>query len=102
MDMVANDLPGNMYTMHSAAGTNLVDAPDRITNSVMIEIDPVFQMCSMIIVGVINFFKEITSEKNSKFAQIDFVIFITFAGYQFVASWLRDNKFIDYLIEVAK
>jgi hypothetical protein len=47
MDRVANDLPGNSYTMHPATGANLVDIPDRIADSVMIvacspKTDPVF------------------------------------------------------------
>ena len=47
MDTVANDLPGNAYPMHPAAGPNLVDIPDRITAAVMIETDPVLQMRSV-------------------------------------------------------
>jgi len=39
--------------MHPAAGTDLVDVPDRITDSVMIEIDPVFQMRSMAVPGTV-------------------------------------------------
>ena len=53
MGIVANDLPGNSYTMHPAAGANLVDIPDHITDSVMIEIDPVFQMRSMVVAGMV-------------------------------------------------
>jgi hypothetical protein len=102
MNVVANDLPGYSYSMHPTAGSNLVDASDCITDSVMIEINPVLQMCSMIVAGVINCLKEITSEKNSKFARINPIIFIAFAGYQFVAPRLRDNEFIDLLSEVAK
>ena len=100
MNMIVNDLPGNSYAMHPAAGANLVDIPDGVTNSVMIEINPVLQMCSMAITGVMNGLEEIASEKNGKFARINPVIFIAFAGYQFVAAWLRDNEFIDLLVEV--
>jgi hypothetical protein len=102
MDIVANDLSGNSYSIHPAAGANLVNTPDCITDSVMIEIDPVLQMCSMAITGVMNGLEEIASEKNGKFARINPVIFIALAGDQFVAAWLRDNKFIDLLTEVAK
>ena len=45
--------------MHPAAGANLVDIPDRITNSVMIQIDPVLQMRSMVVAGVMNGLKKI-------------------------------------------
>jgi len=100
MDMVANDLPGNSYTMHSAAGANLVDTPYRVAYSVMIEIYPVLQMRSMAIAGVMNSLEEIASEKNGKLTRINPVIFITFAGDQFVAPGLRDNKFINLLVEV--
>ena len=102
MDIVANDLPGNSYSMHPTAGANLVDAPNRITDSIMIEVDPVLQMCSMAIAGVMNGLEKIASEKNGKFARINPVIFIAFAGDQFVAAWFRDNEFIDLLTEVAK
>jgi len=100
MSIVANDLPGNSYTMHPAAGANLVDTPDRITDSVMIEINPVLKMRSMVVAGVMNGLEEITSEKNGKFARINPVIFIAFAGYQFVAPGLRDNEFLDLFVEV--
>jgi hypothetical protein len=100
MDIVANNPPGNSYTMHPAAGANLVDIPDCITDSVMIEIYPVLQMCSMVVAGVMNSLEKITSEENSKFARINPVIFIAFAGDQFVAPGLRDNKFVNLLVEV--
>jgi hypothetical protein len=102
MDIVANDFSGNAYSMHPAAGANLVDIPDSITNTVMIEIDPVLQVRSMAIAGMMNSLEEIASEKNGQFAGINPVIFIAFAGYQFVAAWFRDNEFIDLLTEVAK
>jgi hypothetical protein len=101
MDRVANDLPGNSYTMHPAAGANLVDIPDRIADSVMIEIDPVLQMGSMAVSGMVNRLEIIASEKNGQLAGIDPVIFIAFAGDQFVAARLRDNEFLDLLVEVA-
>ena len=95
MDIVANDPPGNSYTMHPAAGANLVDIPDRITDSVMIEIDPVLQMCSMVVAGVMNGLEEITSEKNGKFAGINPVISISFRRYQLIAARLRDNECVN-------
>ena len=88
MQLVANDLPGNAYAMHSAAGSNLVDGPYCITDSVMIEVDPVLQMRSMAITGVMNSLEEIASEKNGELAGINPVIFIAFAGDQFVAPGL--------------
>jgi uncharacterized Tic20 family protein len=91
MEMVVNDLPGNSYTMHSAASSNLVDIPDRITDAVMIEINLVLQMCSMVIAGVMNSLKEIISQKSSELIGIDLVILISFRSYQFVATRLRDN-----------
>jgi hypothetical protein len=100
MDMVANDIPGNAYSMHPAAGPNLVDTSDRITDSVMIEINPVLQMCSMIIAGVMNSLEEIAYEKNGKFTRINPVILIAFADDQFVAAWLRDNECVNLLMEV--
>ena len=91
MDRVANDLPGNTHAMHPAAGPNLVDVPDRITNAVMIEIDPMLQMCSMVIAGVMNGLEEIASEKDGKLGRINPVISIAFRRDQFVTSRLRDN-----------
>jgi hypothetical protein len=102
MYYVANDLPGNAYSMHPAAGANLVDTPDRITDSVMIEIDPVLKMGSMAIAGVMNSLEEIASEKDGELDRINSVIFIAFAGDRFIAPRLRDNEFIDFLTEVAK
>jgi hypothetical protein len=61
MDVITNDFPGNSYAMHPAASANLVDAPYRITDSVMIEIDPVLQMGSMAIGSVMNRLEEIAS-----------------------------------------
>ena len=61
MDIVTNDLPGNAYAMHPAASANLVDGPDRITDSVMIEIDPVLQMRSMAVTGMVDRLEEIAS-----------------------------------------
>jgi hypothetical protein len=100
MDRVANDLPGNSYTMHPTAGPNVVDIPDRITDSVMIEIDPVFQMRSMAVPGMVNRLEIVASEKNGNFAGINPVIFIAFAGDQLVAARLRDDEFLDLLVEV--
>jgi len=54
MDIVANDLLGDGYAMHPAAGANLVDIPDRVTDSVMIEIDPMLEMGSMAVAGMMN------------------------------------------------
>jgi len=34
-DRIADDLPGNAYTMHPAAGANFVDIPNSITNAVI-------------------------------------------------------------------
>jgi hypothetical protein len=62
----------------------------------------VLQVRSMTVTGMMDRFEKITSEKNGKFARINPVIFIAFTGYQFVAAWLRNNKFIDLLTEVAK
>jgi len=77
-DRIADYLTGNAYTMHPAASPNLVDIPDSITNAVMIEIDPVLQMSSMVIAGVMDPFEKITSEENSKLAGINLVVSITF------------------------
>ena len=67
----------------------------------MIEIDPVLQMRSMAVAGVMNRLKEIASEKNGQLAGINPVIFIAFAGDQLIAARLRDNEFIDLFVEVA-
>ena len=77
-DRIADDLPGNAYTMHPAAGANFVDIPDSITNAVMIEIDPVLQIGSLTIAGMMDRFEEVTSEKNSKLARINLVVSIAF------------------------
>jgi hypothetical protein len=77
--------------MHSAASANLVDIPDRITNAVMIEIDPVLQMRSMLVAGVMNGLEEIASEKDGKLAGINPIISIAFRRDQLVATRLRDN-----------
>ena len=47
---------------------NLVYIPYRITDSVMIEINPVLQMGSITVAGVMDRLEEITSEKDGKFA----------------------------------
>jgi len=45
---------GDCYAMHPATGANLVYIPDCITDSVMIEIDPVLEMRSTAVAGVMN------------------------------------------------
>ena len=100
-DRIADDLPGNAYTMHPAAGANFVDIPNSITNAVMVEINPVLQMGSMTVTGMMNRFKEVTSEKNSKFAGINLVVSIAFRRDKFVTTWFVDNKFVQLLVEVA-
>ena len=77
-DRVAYNLPGNAYTMHPAAGSDLVDIPDRIPDPIMIEINPVLQMGSVVIAGVVNGLEEIASQKNGEFARINLVISIAF------------------------
>jgi hypothetical protein len=64
--------------MHPAAGANFVNISDSITDSVMIEINPVFQMGSMTVAGMMDSFKVVTSEKNSEFARINLVVSIPF------------------------
>jgi hypothetical protein len=61
MHIAAKELSGDAYAMHPAAGANLVHLPDRIPNSVMIQIDPVFKMGSVIIAGVVNRLEETAS-----------------------------------------
>jgi len=59
MDIVAKDLPGDGYAMHPATGAYLVYVSNRITNSVMIEIDLVLEMGSRTVVGMMNSLEEI-------------------------------------------
>jgi hypothetical protein len=66
MELVTNDLPGNAHAMHSAVGPNLVDISDRITDSVMIEVDPVLKIRPMNVTGMVNRLEEIASEKSGK------------------------------------
>jgi hypothetical protein len=61
MYIVANNLPGDGYAVHPATGANLVYVPDRITDSVMVEIDPVLEMGSITVAGVMNRLEEIAS-----------------------------------------
>jgi hypothetical protein len=99
--LVTNDLPGNTYTMHPAAGSNLIDISDRITNAIMIQIDPVLQMRSMTVAGMMNRFEKIAPEENSEFAGINLVVSITFGRDQSVTTWLRDNEFVHLRMKVA-
>jgi hypothetical protein len=64
--------------MHPAAGANFVDIPDSIANAVMVEINPVLQMGSMAVAGMMDRFEKITSEKNCKLARINLVVSIAF------------------------
>jgi hypothetical protein len=64
--------------MHPAASPDLVDISDSIANAVMVEINPVLQMGSMTVAGMMDSFKVVTPEKNSKFAGINLVISISF------------------------
>ena len=86
--------------MHPAAGADLVDIPDRIPDPVMIEIDPVLQMGSMVVAGMVDRLEIITSQKDRKLAGINLVIFIAFAGDQFVVPRFRDDELLDLLVEV--
>ena len=81
MELVADDLPGDSYTMHSAAGTNLVDIPDSRMDSIMIKLDPVFQMRAMRVIGVVNRLENIASQKSGQFSGIDLVVLIPFGSY---------------------
>jgi hypothetical protein len=101
MKLIANDLPGDSYTMHSAASSNLVNIPYGITDTVMIEINPVLQMCSMVITSVMNGLEEISSQKSCKLICVNLVVLISFRGNQFVTPWLRDNEFFHLSIKVA-
>jgi hypothetical protein len=64
--------------MHPTAGANFVDISDSIANAVMVKIDPVLQMGSMTVTCMMDRFKEVTSEKNSKLAGINLVVSISF------------------------
>jgi hypothetical protein len=64
--------------MHPAASANFVDISDSIANAVVVEINPVLQMGSMAIAGMMDRFKVVTPEKNSKFAGINLVVSISF------------------------
>ncbi len=61
MDIVTNDHPGHGNAKPSATGANRLEMPDRITNSVMIEIDPMLEMGSMVVAGMMNSLEEIAS-----------------------------------------
>jgi hypothetical protein len=77
-DRVTNDLAGNAYPMHPAAGADLVDIPDCIPDPVMIEVNPVLQMGSMVVAGVVNGLEEIASQENGELARINLVIPVSF------------------------
>jgi len=62
--------------MHPATGANLIDIPDRITNAIMIEIDPVLQMGAMAVAGMMDRLEIVASEKNGELDGINPVIFI--------------------------
>jgi hypothetical protein len=59
--VASNNLPGDGYAMHPATGANLVYMPYRITDSVMVEIDPVLEMGSITVAGMMNRLEEIAS-----------------------------------------
>ena len=100
MYIIANNLPGNCHTVHSAAGADLIDISNRITDPVMVEIDPVLEMGSITVICVMNSFQELSPQKNSEFARIDLVILIPIASDPFVATGLGDNELLDLLVEV--
>jgi hypothetical protein len=54
MYIVANDLPGDGYAMHPATGAYLTYISNPITDSIVIEIDPVLEMGSMAVAGMMN------------------------------------------------
>ena len=54
--------------MHPTAGANLIDISDHIMDPIMVEIDPVLEMGSITVAGVMDRLEEITSEKDGKFA----------------------------------
>jgi hypothetical protein len=99
-DRITNDPPGNADTMHSAAGANLIDIPDPITDAVMIQIDPVLQMGAMTVASMMDCLEEVTSEKNSELAGINLIVSIAFGRNQFVTTGLSDNEFVHLLMEV--
>jgi hypothetical protein len=101
MDLVTDHLPGNAHAMHPATGANLVDVPDSVTDTVMIEIDPMFQVSSVTVTRMMNRLEIIASEQNGKLAGINLVILVTFTGDQFVAPRFRDNKLLNLVVEVA-
>ena len=89
-----------LFCVISAAGAHLVDIPNRITDAVMIQIDPVLQMGAMAVVGMMDHFENITSEKNSEFAGINLVLPIAFGRNPFVAAGLRNNEFVHLIVKV--
>jgi hypothetical protein len=78
MELVTNNLPGNSNTVHSAAGANLVDLPDCSTDSIMIKLDPVLQMRSMRVTGVVDYLEKITPEKSCQLTCVDLVVLVSF------------------------
>jgi len=100
-ELVTNDPPGNADTMHSAAGANLIDSPDRITDAIMVKINPVLQMRSMTVGGMMDRFEEVAPEQNSELAGINLVVSITFGRDQFVTTRLGNNELVHLLVEVA-
>jgi hypothetical protein len=59
MDLIANNLPGNSSAMHPPTGANLVDIPDSSTDSIMIKLDPVLQMRSVGVIGMVDYLQRI-------------------------------------------
>lgn len=52
----ADYLPGNAYSMHPAANANFIDTPNRIANTVVVEINPVLQMGLMTVTCMMDCF----------------------------------------------
>jgi hypothetical protein len=86
--------------MYSAASANLINIPNRITNPIMIEINPVLQVGAMTVAGMMDRFEKITSEENSELAGINPIVSIAFGRNQFVTTGLSDNEFVHLLMEV--
>jgi hypothetical protein len=64
--------------MHSAAGAYLINIPDHITDSIMVEVNPMLHMGTMAIADVVNGLEEIGSQKNGELARINLVIYVSF------------------------
>jgi hypothetical protein len=98
MKLIANALPVNSYTMHSSAISNLVNIPAVITDTVMIEINPVLQMFSMFIAILLNLLEEISSQKSFNLIFVPLVVLISLRSHQFVTPCLLDNALFHFLI----